>query len=162
MIPGDPGDFFYIIDTGQFEVYQSDSKTGKESLVFTYDNQGSFGEVALMYGAPRGATVRATSAGRLWAVDRLTFRHVVVLGSAKRRRLYERFIERVPLLGKYSPYLSPLLRCCCKNHGLVSCSEPHPARTFADSRLFGQHDIQGACSLVGARHTSVKHSDPVV
>lgn len=38
--------------------------------VLTYDGQGSFGELALMYNTPRAATVVATSEGVLWAMVR--------------------------------------------------------------------------------------------
>jgi cAMP-dependent protein kinase regulator len=32
---------------------------------------GSFGELALIYGTPRAATVRAISKVKLWGIDRL-------------------------------------------------------------------------------------------
>ena len=35
-----------------------------------YDNCGSFGELALMYNAPRAATVASVNGGTLWALDR--------------------------------------------------------------------------------------------
>ena len=37
-----------------------------------------FGELALLYDAPRAATVVATSDVRAWAVDRVTFKHVMI------------------------------------------------------------------------------------
>lgn len=48
-------DFFYIIDTGCCEVLVNDN------LVATLKNGDSFGELALMYFAPRAATVRSNS-----------------------------------------------------------------------------------------------------
>jgi len=38
------------------------------TLVFTYDNVGSFGELALMYNTPRAATIKAAGPGLLWAL----------------------------------------------------------------------------------------------
>jgi CRP-like cAMP-binding protein len=34
----------------------------------------SFGELALMYNAPRAATVKASSQSKVWALDRATFK----------------------------------------------------------------------------------------
>jgi len=39
-----------------------------------YVEQGSFGELALMYNVPRAATIIATSDGKLWAM--VTFRTI--------------------------------------------------------------------------------------
>jgi len=41
---------------------------GVDKLVGCYDNQGSFGELALMYNTPRAATIVATSPGALWCL----------------------------------------------------------------------------------------------
>ncbi len=52
---GDPGDYFYIIDHGKYDVLK---RVGpEEKKVFFYDGKGSFGELALMYNCPRAATV---------------------------------------------------------------------------------------------------------
>lgn len=54
---GDTGDFFYVIDSGKYDVLK---KVGAEpeKKVFFYDEKGSFGELALMYNTPRAATVQ--------------------------------------------------------------------------------------------------------
>lgn len=72
---GDAGDLFYVVDSGEFEVYVA-SSAGTDTKVMDVMNGGSFGELALMYGSPRAATVRAVSDGKLWALDRTTFRCV--------------------------------------------------------------------------------------
>ena len=41
---------------------------GEDKKVGSYDNKGSFGELALMYNLPRAATIVATTAGSLWAM----------------------------------------------------------------------------------------------
>lgn len=92
----DDGDNFYVIERGTFDiVVRAD---GTERTVGSYDNRGSFGELALMYNTPRAATIIATSLGALWCMDRLTFRRIIVKNNAKKRRLYEAFIETLPLL----------------------------------------------------------------
>jgi len=66
--------------------------------VFQYNGKGAFGELALMYNAPRAATVRAVSNGVLWAVDRSTFRHIIVGCTARKRKRYDNFLKDVKLL----------------------------------------------------------------
>ena len=65
---------------------------------------GSFGELALMYNAPRAATVTSTESSTLWALDRITFRRILMDSAFQRRRMYEGFLEEVPLLSTLTPY----------------------------------------------------------
>lgn len=58
-----------------------------------------------MYNAPRAATVISAEPGcTLWAVDRLTFRRILMESTFARRRMYESFLEEVPLLATLTPY----------------------------------------------------------
>ncbi|XP_051766519.1 protein kinase, cAMP-dependent, regulatory, type II, alpha, B isoform X2 [Ctenopharyngodon idella] len=93
---GDDGDNFYVIERGVFDILIQ--KDGVSRCVGSYDNKGSFGELALMYNTPRAATIRAAQEGALWALDRATFHRLIVKNNAKKRKMYERFIESVPLL----------------------------------------------------------------
>ena len=61
---GDEGDNFYIIDVGSVDIYVNGSK------VVTLTDGASFGELALIYGTPRAATVKAVTWVRLWGIDR--------------------------------------------------------------------------------------------
>ncbi|XP_048825598.1 cAMP-dependent protein kinase type II-beta regulatory subunit-like isoform X1 [Brienomyrus brachyistius] len=97
----DDGDNFYVIERGMFDIYVKTD--GSERLVGSYNSRGSFGELALMYNTPRAATIIATSAGALWCLDRLTFRRIIVKNNAKKRRMYEAFIETLPLLKSLEP-----------------------------------------------------------
>jgi CRP-like cAMP-binding protein len=49
--------------------------------VAEYSAGGCFGELALMHGDPRAATVTADSDCELWALDRDTFRRIVMLAA---------------------------------------------------------------------------------
>ena len=64
----------------------------------------SFGELALMYNAPRAATVISTEPSTLWQLDRITFRRIVMDSAFQRRRMYESFLEEVPLLKDLTSY----------------------------------------------------------
>ena len=61
---GEEGDFFYIIDQGEVEVYVNNK------CVTAISDGGSFGELALIYGTPRAATIKAKTDCKLWAIDR--------------------------------------------------------------------------------------------
>ncbi|XP_058144600.1 cAMP-dependent protein kinase type II-alpha regulatory subunit [Dasypus novemcinctus] len=93
---GDDGDNFYVIERGTYDILVT--KDNQTRSVGQYDNHGSFGELALMYNTPRAATIVATSEGSLWGLDRVTFRRIIVKNNAKKRKMFETFIESVPLL----------------------------------------------------------------
>ncbi|XP_041837256.1 protein kinase, cAMP-dependent, regulatory, type II, alpha, B [Melanotaenia boesemani] len=93
---GDDGDNFYVIEKGMYDIFVQ--KDGVSMCVGRYNNKGSFGELALMYNTPRAATIIATQEGALWGLDRATFHRLIVKNNAKKRRMYETFIECVPLL----------------------------------------------------------------
>ncbi|KAL2020931.1 hypothetical protein VTK56DRAFT_7818 [Thermocarpiscus australiensis] len=108
---GDAGDYFYIVEKGSFDVYVNKSgslQRGPDGLgdkVGTIDAGGSFGELALMYNAPRAATVISAEPNcTLWALDRVTFRRILMESTFTRRRMYEGFLEEVPLLSSLTPY----------------------------------------------------------
>ncbi|KAI1103175.1 camp-dependent protein kinase regulatory subunit [Jackrogersella minutella] len=108
---GDAGDYFYIVEKGSFDVYVNDSgalqpgPAGMGNRVGNIQAGGSFGELALMYNAPRAATViSAEPSCNLWALDRVTFRRILMESTFARRRLYESFLEEVPLLSSLTPY----------------------------------------------------------
>lgn len=99
---GDDGDNFYVIDRGMFDIYVKID--GCDKKVGCYDNKGSFGELALMYNLPRAATIIATSEGSLWAMDRTTFRRIVLKNAFNKRKMYENLLENVPMLKQLDPY----------------------------------------------------------
>ena len=68
---GDDGDNFYIIDSGTVEVFLKTIGSDEEAkMVKTCEAGDSFGELALMYNAPRAASCVARGEVRLWALDR--------------------------------------------------------------------------------------------
>jgi len=91
-------DFFYVIQSGKYDTFVN------ETLVHTYDNAGSFGELALMYNTPRAATIKAATEGLIWALDRNSFRRIVLKTAFLKRRMYEDFIESLPILKSLESY----------------------------------------------------------
>ncbi|XP_035226536.1 cAMP-dependent protein kinase type II regulatory subunit-like, partial [Stegodyphus dumicola] len=100
---GDDGDNFYVIDSGVYHIYV-DTDQEKNKLVGKYDNAGSFGELALMYNMPRAATIEAVTEGSLWAMNRQTFRRIVLKSAFKKRKEYENLLNGVPMLQTLENY----------------------------------------------------------
>ncbi|KAI8647583.1 cAMP dependent protein kinase regulatory subunit [Parasitella parasitica] len=88
---GAVGDFFYIVSSGTLDCYVDNT------LVTRYERSGNFGELALMYNAPRAATIKATSDVILWALDRVSFRSILMDHNSKKRLMHEEFLKGVPL-----------------------------------------------------------------
>ncbi|CDS02087.1 hypothetical protein [Sporisorium scitamineum] len=108
---GAQGDYFYVVESGTLDVYvrapprngeaQSASSALGDKKV-SYGPGSSFGELALLYAQPRAATVLSTSPCTLWALDRITFRSILMETNSRRRALYEKFLMDVPLFERLS------------------------------------------------------------
>ena len=95
---GTVGDRFYIIDEGRFEVRivpdGEEDLTGEGGhIVHVYEGSRArhahpaFGELALMYSAPRSASIVAQTDGHLWALHRAAFRQVLIQAQDHRKEL---------------------------------------------------------------------------
>lgn len=89
---GDEGDNFYVIDEGDVDVYVNNN------LVTSIAESGAFGELALIYGTPRAATVKAKTDVKLWAIDRDTYRRILMGSTIRKRKMYEEFLSKVSIL----------------------------------------------------------------
>merc|ERR1712106_543516 len=89
---GNEGDNFYIIDQGEVEIYVNGEK------VLNIGEGGSFGELALIYGTPRAATVKAASDVKLWGIDRDSYRRILMGSTIRKRKMYEEFLSKVSIL----------------------------------------------------------------
>jgi cAMP-dependent protein kinase regulator len=114
---GDAGDKFYIVDSGRFEVrvkswafptehdvhldMDDDEREQAGGVVVHVYESGpeqhpGFGELSLMYGKPRAASVIALEDGLLWALDRRVFKRVVLRPRDMRRDVI-RILKKVEL-----------------------------------------------------------------
>lgn len=46
----------------------------------------------------RAATIQAETAGQLWAMDRQTFRRILLKSAFRKRKMYETLLDNVPML----------------------------------------------------------------
>jgi len=94
---GDIGDIFYLLESGTVDVYIQ--KKGQEEIkVHTYKSGDAFGELAIMYNAPRAATCRVKTEAKLWALDRVSFKVIFVAAAMQKRETYKSFLTQVQLL----------------------------------------------------------------
>ncbi|VDP86973.1 unnamed protein product [Echinostoma caproni] len=103
IVQGEEGNNFYVIDSGIYEVFIRDAN-GQDKSVFEYQNEGYFGELALMYNAPRSATVVAKTTGRVWSMERKHFRKFIMSHAVRQRRAFIQLLHSVQMLQELSPY----------------------------------------------------------
>ena len=101
---GDQGDVVYLVDTGELDCEKTFKKGDKPTFLKTYYPGESFGELALLYNAPRAATIKAKTDCILWALDRGTFNNIVKEAAVKKREKYENSLKNVPILSTIDHY----------------------------------------------------------
>jgi CRP-like cAMP-binding protein len=88
---GDEGDAFYVMERGTVDVYEGD--THKATLY----SGTSFGEIALLYGCPRSATLRTRYFCKLWSISRSAFRAITSQFKQRRMEAKVKFLKKVIL-----------------------------------------------------------------
>ena len=113
---GDDGDNLYVVESGTLtctkhfvklnKIYFYVIQKGNPEPTFLKEYQpgDAFGELALLYNAPRAATIVAKTATELWSLDRNTFNHIVKNAAAQKRIKYEDFLKGVPILQNMDTY----------------------------------------------------------
>jgi cAMP-dependent protein kinase regulator len=100
---GDAGDNFYIIEVGIVDVFIENKDTPMKQVA-TYSVGDSFGELAIMYNAPRAATCIANGEVRLWALDRVSFKMILMETAVAKRIEYTNFLRQIPVLKQLNEY----------------------------------------------------------
>ncbi len=100
---GDIGDVFYLLEDGSVDVFiRKTDGSGGETKVHTYKAGDAFGQLALMYNAPRAATCRVVTEATLWALDRTSFKLIIASSAVSKREHFASFLSRVPILQSLS------------------------------------------------------------
>lgn len=101
---GDNGDFLFVVEVGTLECWKAGADGDEAKLVKTCESGDVFGELSLMYNAPRAASVKSKVACDLWKLDAETFTHVVSDSAAKARSEKKTFLHKVDLLENLDDY----------------------------------------------------------
>mmetsp|Transcript_109026 Transcript_109026/g.172231 ORF Transcript_109026/g.172231 Transcript_109026/m.172231 type:complete len:969 (-) Transcript_109026:36-2942(-) len=98
---GSHGHRFYIVQDGIFEVtdgqVQLDKKNPGTGMIQQLRTGDSFGELALLYNAPRAATVTCKKAGSCWVMARTTFKNCMWMKMEGRISEYAELIRSVDI-----------------------------------------------------------------
>jgi cGMP-dependent protein kinase len=85
-------DLFYILESGTGEAIKDGVK------VASYQSKDSFGGLALLYQAPRAATVRVTAGSMLWCIPRGPFRAALQHQTKQKVAAYAQLLDKVRCL----------------------------------------------------------------
>jgi len=109
---GDEGDCLYICEAGELEVFVSRPDpftgaqgTGKGSKVLSVGPGALFGELALMYSAPRAATITVSSeTATLWALERDAFKALLMSNATAQLELYHGYLKEVEIMKAFNKH----------------------------------------------------------
>lgn len=74
---GEDGNNLFVVDNGELRCTKSNAKNGEEEFMIDYKSGDAFGELALLYNAPRAASIQASTDCNLYSLDRETFNNIV-------------------------------------------------------------------------------------
>lgn len=101
---GDDGDNLYVVEKGTLDCSKVFQKGQPPKHLKEYNPGDAFGELALLYNAPRAATITAKTDTELWSLDRRTFNFIVKDSAQKKRDKYEEFLKDVTILKNMESY----------------------------------------------------------
>ena len=101
---GEEGDVLYLVDSGELDCEKVFKAGDPPTYLKTYKPGESFGELALLYNAPRAATIRAKTDAICWALDRECFNNIVKNAAITKREKYENTLKKVEILKSIDPY----------------------------------------------------------
>jgi ATP-binding cassette subfamily B protein len=99
----DSGDRFYIIARGKVEVWRTEEVTGKSSAIAVLQDGDFFGEITLISGFPRTATVRTITVCTCISLGRGHFNRLLEYNPALQRELSEVAVQRLRETSKAVP-----------------------------------------------------------
>lgn len=82
---GDEGDNLYVVEHGTLTCTKVFKGNTEPTKLKVFQPGEAFGELALLYNAPRAATITSDGHCLLWALDRNTFNHIVKDAASKKR-----------------------------------------------------------------------------
>ncbi|XP_023177582.2 cGMP-dependent protein kinase 1 [Drosophila hydei] len=88
----DEGSEFFVSAEGYYDVIQAGQHVGN------FGPATVFGELAILYNAPRKATIKAATDARVWKITRETFRAIMQISGSREREENLQFLRSAPFL----------------------------------------------------------------
>jgi cAMP-dependent protein kinase regulator len=126
----------YVVDMGELNCFKKFDGKEEDTLLKVYYPGEAFGELALLYNAPRAATIIAKTDSILFSLDRECFNHIVKDAAAKKRQKYENLLESIELLDAMD------------NYERSQIADALLTRTYED----GEYVVTQVCLLGRERH----------
>ena len=101
---GDEGDCLFVVSSGTLSCTKVFKGNTEPTFLKRYEPSEAFGELALLYNAPRAATITSDDECVLYALDRATFNHIVKDAANNKREKYQQFLKTMPLLETMDDY----------------------------------------------------------
>ena len=101
---GDAGDCFFIVDEGELDCFKTFKEGSNPKYLKTYFIGEGFGELSLLYNAPRAASIKAKTDSIVFKLDRATFNHVILDNTIQKRKRYEELLKSIDILASLDPY----------------------------------------------------------
>jgi len=103
MTQGAEGDCFFVLESGKTDVIVDIEGTPTKVAEKDGEGEANFvGELALLYNAPRSATIKATTEVTSWSLDRTTFKTIMQESATAANDKHRAFLDKVPILNSLS------------------------------------------------------------
>jgi cAMP-dependent protein kinase regulator len=131
---GEDGNELFVVESGVLKCYKRFKGEENDRYLKDYGAGEAFGELALLYNAPRAATIIAETQAVLLVLDRNCFNHIVKDSAVRKREKWEEFLSRVEILSNMDPYergqLADALKVESYNDGDIIIREGDQGDTF--------------------------------
>ena len=101
---GDDGGELFIVGSGKLKCEKVFPNQDAPTFLKNYSVGEVFGELSLMYNAPRAASIFAVEPSVVFSLDRGTFNHIVKSAAIKKREMYEQFLKKIEILAELEEY----------------------------------------------------------
>lgn len=101
---GAKGEVLYVIESGELDCFRIMKDGEQPTFLKKYQPGEAFGELALLYNAPRAATIISCSDATLYSLDRHTFNFIVKGSAQKKKDSYEAIFKKVGVFSSMDNY----------------------------------------------------------